>query len=50
MKPGARRKGQNTVKDAITEAAKTAQKEAGKAVDLSAGEDACLPHFCSISV
>lgn len=33
MKSGARRKGQNTVKDAITEAAKTAQKEAGKTVD-----------------
>ena len=33
MKAGARRKGQNTVKDAITEAAKTAQKEAVKTVD-----------------
>ena len=33
MKAGARRKGKNTVKDAITEAAKTAQKEAVKTVD-----------------
>ena len=40
MKPGARRKGQNTVKDAITEAAKTAQKEAGKAVDKAEAAEA----------
>ena len=40
MKPGARRKGQNTVKDAITEAAKTAQKEAGKTVDKAEAAEA----------